>query len=175
MKNVVRMTFALLLTLSLVMNVNAMTRDELKTKFKKTYTIAGKQVSLRDHEKVLVDEYLTNNNVSSKDCDYIAAKIDEAVAIMNNAGTSDWNKLSRADKNRLKALVTDISNNTAVKATILSGGVLSIKNLDGTEFTRITKDVIKQTSTNNDLVIMTGSMSLVGIALSLWALKKKNA
>ena len=82
--------------------------------------------------------------------------------------------LSSADKNKLVALVSDISDNTAIKATVLSGGVLSIQNIDGTEFARVTKEAIRQTGVSNILVI-TGIISLAGLAIAVGMLKKKNA
>ena len=72
------------------------------------------------------------------------------------------------------ALVSDISDNTAIKATVLSGGVLSIQNIDGTEFARVTKEAIRQTGASNILVI-TGIISLAGLAIAVGMLKKKNA
>jgi len=155
-------------------NVSAMTKSELQAKFTATYTVNGKEISLRDTEKVLVEEYLAKNDVTSTDADYIASKIDEALTIMRNANVSDIKSLPSSAKKQLVDLVTDISNNTAVKATVLSGGILSIQNLDGTEFAKVTKDAIKQTGSNN-IILITGVISLVGIAIAVGMLKKKNA
>ena len=109
-----------------------------------------------------------------EDADYIAAKVDEAIQILEDANVSNIDALSNGDKNKLVALVSDISSNTAVKATVLSGGVLSIQNIDGTEFARVTKSAIRQTG-NNNIVLITGGISLLGIAIALGMLKKKNA
>lgn len=156
-------------------SVSAMSKDELKTKFTQDYTIAGQTTSLEDNVKVLVEEYLANNDISSEDADYIAGKIDEAVAILNEAGTTSWDSLSDTYKNEIKQLVIDVSNNTAVKVDIVSHGVV-VYNLDGTVFTTITEDVIKQTSEENAGMpvagIIAGILVVAGACVAAYAVKK---
>ena len=155
-------------------SANAITEDELASKLTATYDVNGNEISLRDTEKVLVEQYLAKNEISESDADYIAGKVDEAIAILRNANVTNVNDLSTADKNKLVALVSDISDNTAIKATVLSGGVLSIQNIDGTEFARVTKEAIRQTGTNNVLLI-TGVISLVGLAIAVGMFLRKHA
>lgn len=155
-------------------SVNAMTEDELEAKLTASYDINGNEISLRDTEKVLVEQYLAKNEISESDADYIASKVDEAIAILRNANVTNVNDLSSADKNRLVALVSDISENTAIKATVLSGGVLSIQNIDGTEFARVTKEAIRQTG-NNNVLLITGIISLVGLAIAVGMFLRKHA
>lgn len=167
----------LLVTLAMFgfsVSANAMTEDELASKLTATYDVNGNEISLRDTEKVLVEQYLAKNEISESDADYIAGKVDEAIAILRNANVTNVNDLSTADKNKLVALVSDISDNTAIKATVLSGGVLSIQNIDGTEFARVTKEAIRQTGTNNVLLI-TGVISLVGLAIAVGMFLRKHA
>lgn len=174
MKKICVFVTALILTLGFTLNVNAMSEDELKAKFETSYNIGGETLKLKDHEKVLVEEYLTNNKISSSDADYIAKKLDEVINIFKSANTVDYSKLSKSDKNKLVAIVNDISSNTAVKGTVLKGGVLVIKNIDGTEFARVTKDAIRQTGTAN-ITFITGGISLAGLVALILILKKRNA
>lgn len=174
MKKIGMLAVAGILLFGFSANVNAMTESELEAKLTATYTINGHEFSLKDTEKVLVEEYLAANEISEEDADYIAAKVDEAIQILEDANVSNIDALSNGNKNKLVALVSDISSNTAVKATVLSGGVLSIQNIDGTEFARVTKSAIRQTG-NNNIVLITGGISLLGIAIALGMLKKKNA
>ena len=174
MKKCGMILLAALVMFGFSVSANAMTEDELEAKLTATYDINGNEISLRDTEKVLVEQYLAKNEISASDADYIASKVDEAIAILRNANVTNLNDLSSADKNKLVALVSDISDNTAIKATVLSGGVLSIQNIDGTEFARVTKEAIRQTGVSNILVI-TGIISLAGLAIAVGMLKKKNA
>ncbi len=166
--------FLVVVMFGLSTNVSAMTESELQAKFTATYTVNGKEITLRDREKLLVEEYLIKNDVTPTDADYIAKKVDEALDIMRSSKVSDIRHLSSSEKRKLADLVVDISENTAVKATVLSGGILSIQNLDGTEFAKITQDAIRQTGSNN-MILITGVISLVGIAIAVGMLKKKNA
>lgn len=174
MKKCGMILLAALVMFGFSVSADAMTEDELEAKLTATYDINGNEISLRDTEKVLVEQYLAKNEISESDASYIASKVDEAIAILRNANVTNLNDLSSADKNKLVALVSDISDNTAIKATVLSGGVLSIQNIDGTEFARVTKEAIRQTGASNILVI-TGIISLAGLAIAVGMLKKKNA
>ena len=87
-------------------SVSAMSESELKSKLTATYTINGESVSLSSSQKALVKRYLDKEEVSSTDADYIAAKVDEAIAILNNSGekAKNFKNLSATTKNKLKAL-----------------------------------------------------------------------
>ena len=100
--------------------------------------------------------------------------IGSIMLILRNANVTNVNDLSSADKNKLVALVSDISENTAIKATVLSGGVLSIQNIDGTEFARVTKEAIRQTG-NNNVLLITGVISLAGLAIAVGMFLRKHA
>lgn len=132
-----------------VIHVNAMSESELLTKFTSSYDINGYKFHLSESDKVLVKRYLDENEVSAKDADYIAGKIDEAIKILRDSGVTDLSNLSKlpsSTKSKLKALVTDIASNTSVKATVNKGAVV-IYNKDGSVFAEMTK-LVKDTGSN---------------------------
>ncbi len=131
---------------------NAMTSNELLAKLTADYQINGYNYHLTDGAKVLAERYLNQNPVSSTDADYIAGKIDEAVAAMRNSGVSDFSDLSKLPaslKATLKQLVQDIAANTSVKATITNGSII-IYNADGSEFAELSGFEIKDNSVKNN-------------------------
>lgn len=106
---------------------------------------------MTDGAKVLAERYLNQNPVSSTDADYIAGKIDEAVAAMRNSGVSDFSDLSKLPaslKATLKQLVQDIAANTSVKATVINGRVI-IYNADGSKFAELSGFEVENNSGNN--------------------------
>lgn len=153
-----------------VVNVNAMSKEELKNKITKTYTINGATFKLSAAKKAQVENYLDNNDISESDMNYISNKIDEAISMVEEYGVTSIDQLSTTQKNELKKLVTDVSNNTAVKATVVNGQI-TLYNLDGTEFGPINKDDIKYTS-NNIVVTITGAIALIGISIAIIKAKK---
>ena len=142
-RNIVCLFVAMLLVGTL--NVNAMSKDELKAKLTKAYTINGTTFQATSDQKVEIERYLSQNNVSESDADYIASKIDEAVAIIERGDATSFEKLTKAEKNEIKALLTEVSNNTSVKVTAVKNGV-KVYNLDGTVFTVATASKVKYLS-----------------------------
>lgn len=163
-----------------VTNVNAMTKDELEAKLTKTYEINGVSVSADSSAKVEIERYLQQNDVSEKDCDYIAEKFDEALAIIEKGNATTLDALTTSEKNQIKALITEVSQNTEVKVTVLKGGKIIVYNLDGSKFSEITKEDIKYNTdvkyTNNEnIVLLAGAVSIIGIFIIARKIKKADA
>ncbi len=145
-----------------MLSVNAMSEADLQKKITQTFTISGQRMTLPSETKVLVERYFNENEVSSKDCDYIAGKVDEAIALVQAEGQTDMSKLSRSAKDKLKALVKDVSTNTSVKATV-SKGVLIIYNADGTVFAEVSH-LVKQTGSETSNMVVIAGIAFVVVA-----------
>ena len=155
-------------------NVSAMTEEELKSKLTATYTVNGVEWSISNGYKNQLEQYLANNDLSSADCDYIADIADKALVIVEAGSATSVSELTRTEKDKLKELVKDVSNNTDVKATVTDKGTFILYNLDGSKFGTIDKTSVKQTGTQ-DIVIIAGAVSLLGIAIVLRKSMKVNA
>ena len=102
MKKVLKITLiATILFLCNAVIVSAVTNEELITYAKKTFTVAGQQLSLSAENKRKVERYLTTYPVNDTQAGQIKGKIDSAVALMNSAGTANPEKLSEADRDKL--------------------------------------------------------------------------
>lgn len=158
--------------------VNAMTESELKDKITKTYTINGEKVKLSDAQVTELERYLDKYEISSKDADYISGKIDEVIAIAEKAKATSFTDLTSDEVSQVITLVSDISKNTSVKASLTKGGKLTIYEEDGkTPFTVITdKDNGIQNTNNNYFIIVIASViSLLGIVVITKKVAKANA
>ncbi len=153
-----------------LVSVNAMTESELEEKLTKQYTANGLTWEATDSQKVLVRRYLDQYEVSSADADYIASKLDAAIAIIKNSGVKDLKNLSRADKDKIIALVADVSANTSVKAAIIKGDlVVYVPNTNDVfakeEINPKNGDVVQ---TNSNLTIaIAGVISVLGVAVAV--------
>ena len=174
MKKMLILALFLLGFFGVVTNASAMTEQELEKKMTQSYVINGSEFTISADNKVLLERYLNTYDVSEQDADYIATKVDEAVAIIKASGATNVDNLSVTAKNQLKSLVTDVSTNTAVKATVNNGSVV-IYNPDGSSVFAEVNKLVKQTGTVNGNMNLAVTVSF-GILLvgSLVVIKKYN-
>lgn len=151
-------------------NVDAMTEKELQQKLTKEYTINGVSFKLDSSYVSQLERYLNENEVSSKDANYISKKVDEVVKVIEAGNAKDIKSLSKSEKDKLKNIASEISSNTDVKVTVAKGGEVTVYNTDGTVFTKVSEP-IKYTD-NNTLII---SLTTVAILASGVVLIKKFA
>ena len=97
------------------------------------------------------------------------SKIDEAVKIVEAGEATTIKELTKSEKDKLKALATEVSEKTEVKVTIAKGGVVTVYNTDGTVFTKVS-DPIQYTNDNTALIVALGALAVLGGAI----LVKKN-
>lgn len=154
-----------------ITSVKAMSEADLQKKLTQNFTVAGQKVGIPSDTKVMVERYLKENEVSSKDADYIAAKVDEAIAILKEEGKTDFSKLSVSTKNKLKALVSDISKNTSVKATVTKNSLV-IYNPDGTVFAEVTH-LVKQTGKETSQIIIVGCVAFIVVTAGAYLVVRR--
>ncbi len=168
--------FVMLVALVGISPVKAMSESELYNKISATYEINGSKYSLSAGDKLIAKRYLDNFEVSASHCDYIAGKIDQAVAEMRKSGVKDFtnfSKLPASLKNTLKGYVLDVAANTSVKASTKKGAIV-IYNADGTVFAEITSLVKNTGSTMNVIAVVALSAAVIG-AVVLFRNVKANA
>ena len=162
MKKLLIASFALFVAVVGIRTTSAMTETELRAKINQTITLKdGSKYKLSADKMVLVDRYLKENEVSEKDADYIASKLEEAIAIAKKYTISELKKLPTSTKDDLKALVSDVAANTSVKATV-KGESLIVYNDDDTKFAEVTvDDLVKQTGTETNTIAIIASVAFV--------------
>lgn len=149
-------------------NVNAMTESELIAKITKTYIIDGEEVKVTASQVTELERYLNKYELSSEDADYISAKIDQAVAIAQSGKAKSFTELTSDEVAQMMTIVSEVSENTSVKATLTKGGKLTIYEQDGTTpFTVITdKDNgIQHTDNNYFIIVIASAISLLGVVV----------
>ena len=143
-------------------NVYAKTEKELQDMLTQTITVGKGKYALSDGDKVLVERYFNQNEVSEADCDYIAERVNQAISIIQGEGHVDFKNLSKTAKDKLKALVAEISANTSVKATVTKNSVI-VYNSDDThvEVTHL----VKQTGSETSKIAIIASISVLIVAV----------
>ncbi len=177
MKKMILAAFAAVALFS-VTNVKAMTESELKAKLTKEYVIDGEKIKMSASNVAELDRYLKEYEISSEDADYISKKFDEALKIAQDGKAKSFTELTKEEKQKMIAIVSDISSKTSVKATLTEGGKLTIFEENGsTPFTVITdKDSgIQNTDSNNAILAIAGIVSVLGVAVVVKKVAKANA
>lgn len=93
--------------LSSITIVNAATTDELYNYITKTHIVAGKEIKISEADTVKVKRYLAEYPISGDKADQIIAKINSAITLMNQAGVSEPQKLSKAKKKELLSIAQE--------------------------------------------------------------------
>ena len=150
----------------------AMTEKELLKKITKSYEVNGEKYSVDEDTKVLAKRYLDSYEVSSKDADYIAARIDEAVKIIQKSGKTNFKDFDKDTKEQLKALVEKVSSKTSVKATVVKYSVV-VYTPDGKKFAEVDK-LVKQTGDTNIINAVIVSISLFIILAGTLYIKRES-
>ena len=83
----------------------------------------GSKYGMTTADKVKVERYLSENPVTEEQANAIIAKADEAIAVMESAGTTDYNKLTNAQKDQLKSIANSAASIVDVKLVFKKGTV----------------------------------------------------
>ena len=167
--------FLILIVLFIVgiVNVKAITESELLDRLTKSYTVNGATFRATDEQKVLIERYLNQYEVSETDADYIVGKLEEVFDILRKSGKTSFYKLSTSEKSKIVSLVADVASNTSVDCAIVDGKlVVYVPGSNRSEVfyeTPVNPTKIgKITQTNRTVVIAGfGMFAVIGMALAL--------
>ena len=147
---------AIIAVMALATGVNAATSstlaDELYSK--------GAKYGMTSADKVKIERYLAENPVTDAQANELLAKADEAIAVMEKAGVTSYNKLTIAQKDEIKSIATEAAKKVDLKLVFKTKSV-AIYNADG-------KLVETVTNTNGKLAY-TGNTVNVVLAVSVVA------
>ncbi|MBR3162067.1 MAG: hypothetical protein IKF19_04985 [Bacilli bacterium] len=156
-----------------VANVKAISESELLDRLTKSYTVNGATFQATDEQKVLIERYLDQYEVSSADADYIVAKLEEVFSVLRNSGKTSFYDLSSSEKQKIISLVADVAANTSIDCAIVNGNLVVYvpgsnrgKIFYESPVTPVKTGKITQTSGNLVLAGF-GLFAVVGCALAL--------
>lgn len=159
---------AVVLLMSLVNVACAATKDTLADTLYKM----GAEYGMTAADKVKIERYLAENPVTDEQANTIVAKAEEAVAVMKEAGTKDYSKLTTAQKDKVKAIATEAANTIDVKLVFKTKSV-EIYNKDGKLIETVTNNNGKLAYTGNSVNVVLVVTMVAVVALSLIAVARK--
>lgn len=122
----------------------------------------GKKYGMTSADKVKVERYLSENTVTDEQANAIVAKADEAIAVMEKAGVTNYDKLTKAQKNEVKSIATEAAKIVDLKLVFNKKSV-AIYNNDG-------KLVETVSNTNGKLAYTGNVVNVVVLATTVVAL-----
>lgn len=177
MKNFVRITFILIAILICSASmVKAATTDELVAYMSKTFTIAGEEITASQSDIINAKRYLQEYPVSSEDADKIMAKIDEAVKVLEDAGTTDFSKLSKTQKDNLTSIAQEAASIAGATISYDSKNKVVTIYKDGKVFTAksVTSNFV-QTGSDNTVYAVSALVAIIAVAAIVGYRETKNA
>lgn len=158
--------------------VNATVNDDLLAELSKTYTIAGKSVSMTAADKVRVERYLSEHTVTEAQKDTVLAKLNAIIDIMNAEGVSDVAKLSEAKKQNAINLAKEGAsalNLTLVADTVSNTVKVYDNNGKLVESAKVVDGKLAYTGSNSIVYVVVSAVALIAVATVVVSRKKVNA
>ena len=187
-KSVLVLAIAMLSLIIFTTKSNAMTANELKDYICNDKGINGTKLVIRDADKVKVEKFFANNEMTDDQANQIKAIIDKGVALMNADGATEPNQLSsKAKKQELLSYAQEAAavmgltvsyDATEERLDIYKNGVLyDSLNWGVTESSKgSTESALVQTgSTNYVYIVVAGIMLIAGIMLVVSRKKRLSA
>ena len=158
---------AVMLVLMTVTGVHAATKDNLA----ETLYNMGAKYGMTKADKVKIERYVADNNVTDSEADAIVAKAQEAVKVMEDAGVTDYTKLSADKKAELKTIANQAASIVDVTLVFKASSVELYK--DGKLIETVSNNSGKLAYTgNNNTVLVVSSIAVIALASIAVARKK---
>lgn len=170
MKKIVSITILFVMVAMLATTVvNGATSSNLADEL---YTL-GSKYGMTSADKVKIERYLSDNPVTNEQADQIMAKANDAVDIMEKAGTTNVKDLSSEQKSKLQSLANEAASVVGLTLKFKAGTVEVYK--DGKLIETIGTESGKLAYTGNDvnMVLVVSSVAVVVLAVAVFVLRKK--
>ena len=158
--------------------VNASAGDDLLAELSKTHTIGGKEVTITAADKVRVERYLAEHEITEAQKDTVLAKFYAIIDIMNAEGVSDVAKISETKKKEAIKLAEEAAAalNLKLVADTVSN-TIKVYDLNGKliESAKVENGKLVYTGNDSNIYVVVSVVALIAVATVVIARKKVNA
>ena len=169
MKKVLSILILFVLLFSLTITVNASSADDLAD----TLYSLGSPYGMTSSDKVRIERYLADNDVTDEQADEIIAYAEEAVAIMEEAGATSYSDLTDSQKSELKSIANAVADILGLTLTYSSGTVYVYQNGTLIEAYSLSDGLLVYTGSSVNVVLVVSLVAVVAVALVAGYLAKK--
>ena len=127
----------------------------------------GQKYGMTTAEKVKVERYLSEYPVTDEQADAILAKADEAIAVMEEAGTTDYRQLTSAQADKLKSIANSAADLIDANVVFKKGYAEIYKNGKLVETIGQNTKKLAYTGNNVNVVLTTSVIAVIALAITV--------
>lgn len=132
----------------------------------------GAKYGMTTADKVKIERYVSDNSVTNEQAEQVMAKAQEAVKIMEEAGTTNINKLSTEQKKKLKSIANEAASILGLTLTFKSGTVEIYKDGKLIEAISLENGKLAYTGNTVNIILVVSLVAVVALAASIIIRKK---
>lgn len=159
---------AIIAVMALATGVNAATSSTLAGEL----YAKGSKYGMTSADKVKIERYLAENPVTDAQANELLAKADEAIAVMEKAGVTSYDKLTTAQKNEIKSIATEAAKTIDLKLVFKTKSV-EIYNNAGKLVETVTNNSGKLAYTGNTVNVVLAVSAVAVLAVATIVVRKK--
>lgn len=159
--------FVMLVSL-LATGVSAVSTDEM---IEKVYNMAV-PYGATSADKVKMERFFADNPITDEQADQIVAKAEEAVALMQAAGTTNIKDLTVDQKNQLKSIANEAASIVGVSLVFKAGTVEIYKDGKLVETLTSNTGTLAYTGNTMNIVLVVSSIAIIALGTAVIARKR---
>lgn len=159
--------FVMLVSL-LATGVSAVSTDEM---IEKVYNMAV-PYGATSADKVKMERFFADNPITDEQADQIVAKAEEAVALMQSAGTTNIKDLTVDQKNQLKSIANEAASIVGVSLVFKAGTVEIYKDGKLVETLTSSTGTLAYTGNTMNIVLVVSSIAIIALGTAVIARKR---
>ena len=159
--------FVMLVSL-LATGVSAVSTDEM---IEKVYNMAV-PYGATSADKVKMERFFADNPITDEQADQIIAKAEEAVALMQSAGTTNIKDLTVEQKNQLKSIANEAASIVGVSLVFRAGTVEIYKDGKLVETLTSNTGTLAYTGNTMNIVLVVSSIAIIALGTAVIARKR---
>lgn len=160
----IKKMFTMMLTITILFSIALVSNAADKSLSDQIFTKLA-PYGLTQGDRVKMERYIVDNNITNAQATEVLAKVDKAVAIMKESGVTDVKKLSSEKIKEVKALAQEAANIVGLTLNFKTSSVEIYK--DGKLVEAIDHSNTKLAYTGNTLNTVLVSSSITAIALAV--------
>jgi len=154
---------AIMLVAAMASCVSAATKAEA---LEQIYAI-GVKYGMTAADKVKLERYLSDNDVTEAEASQLVTKAQEAATVFDNAGVTNYAKLTDSQKDEVKAIAVDASNLIDVTLVFKTKSVDVYKNGKKIESVSENNGKLVYTGNETNVALIAGSIAVIALAAAV--------
>lgn len=168
MKKILSFFIVFVMLIASLTFVNATSSDELADKL---YDL-GRPYGMTSADKLKIERYLADNEVSDDEANRIVGIAEEAVKVMESAGVTSYTQLTDSQKDKIKSLAKEAADVLDLTLVFSNKKVEIYKNGKLIEVITSNNGKLAYTGNSTNTILVVSSVAVIALTLGFAARKK---